>query len=271
MTTHDQPAVHSSGDAQVAAAMEVENGKQIIAYHVSPDLKMPLVRASSERAWMDATRQRFAYRCLPLLMGNQHGWWILSHQKVKIWWDGDDLPENLHIKYAKGSKPPFAAVSHFGHGILTFLIPYLFRTPPGYNMVVRGPTNMPKDGIQALDGIVETDWAVATASMNWIFTRTDTPVVFEKDEPICMVYPVRRGDLESFDTELRSLASNPELERNYLEWSDRRARFNQGLKQADSPEAKQGWERDYFRGRFEGVEAPQHQTKLNLNDFRFKG
>src|SRR3712207_8402233 len=33
------------------------------------------------------------------------------------------------------------ARSHFGSGILTWNLPFLFRTPPGYNLHVRGPAN----------------------------------------------------------------------------------------------------------------------------------
>ncbi|HMZ02762.1 MAG TPA: DUF6065 family protein, partial [Burkholderiaceae bacterium] len=57
--------------------------------------------------------------------------------------------------------------SHFGSGILTFSLPYLFRTSPGYGMLVRGPTNCAKDGAAPLDGIVETDWAPYSFTMNW--------------------------------------------------------------------------------------------------------
>ena len=42
--------------------------------------------------------------------------------------------------------------SHFGYGILTWTLPYLFRTPPDWNLLARGPSNLPKDGIQALEG-----------------------------------------------------------------------------------------------------------------------
>ena len=49
--------------------------------------------------------------------------------------------------------------SHFGDGILTWHLPILFRTPPGYNLLVRGPANYPKDAVSPLEGIVETDWA----------------------------------------------------------------------------------------------------------------
>jgi hypothetical protein len=39
------------------------------------------------------------------------------------------------------------AVSHFGHGILTFHLPCLFRTEPGSSLMVQRPINHPRDGI----------------------------------------------------------------------------------------------------------------------------
>ena len=74
--------------------------------------------------------------------------------------------------------------SHFGEGVITWNIPFLFRTSPGYNLLVRGPSNWIKDGVQALEGIVETDWAVQTFTMDWKFTRPRRWVRFEADEPI---------------------------------------------------------------------------------------
>src|SRR6202000_3160808 len=88
------------------------------------------------------------------------------------------------------------AISIFGSGIVTFTLPFLFRTPPGYNLVAQGPTNRPKDGISALSGIIETDWAESTFTMNWMITRPHHPITFAKGEPICMVFPQKRYEVE---------------------------------------------------------------------------
>ena len=61
--------------------------------------------------------------------------------------------------------------SHFGCGIITFKIPYLFRAPQGYNLLARGPANLFKDGISPLEGLIEVDWAVSPFTMNWKVTR----------------------------------------------------------------------------------------------------
>ncbi len=88
------------------------------------------------------------------------------------------------------------AVSHFGHGILTWRLPFLFRTPVDTDLLMRGPANSPKDGIAPLEGMIETDWSPATATMNWQITRPDHVVRFVADEPIAMIVP-SPGDTSS--------------------------------------------------------------------------
>ena len=51
------------------------------------------------------------------------------------------------IAPAKRDTDQFLPSSHFGNGILTWHLPMLFRTPPGYNLSVRGPANYPKDAV----------------------------------------------------------------------------------------------------------------------------
>jgi hypothetical protein len=49
---------------------------------------MPLEPAVGNRAWMDATDERFAYRCLPLKVANESGWVFRSFHLVLARWDG---------------------------------------------------------------------------------------------------------------------------------------------------------------------------------------
>ena len=146
---------------------------RLTAYRVS-SLPMRLEAACTTRSWMAATDQQFANRCLPLLMANQSGWFVLNCHPLRATWTGDDAIAGLCVEYLDGS-PPYPAISHFGYGVLTWTLPYLFRTSPGYNLLVRGPANWPKDGACPLEGVVETDWAVATFTMNWKLTRPITP------------------------------------------------------------------------------------------------
>src|SRR5439155_14345440 len=120
-------------------------------------------------------------------------------------WDGGPLPEATAIAF-RGAPSPLVR-SQFGDGIVTFSPGYLFRTPPGVGLWVRGPVNAPKDGASALEGVVETDWSPYTFTMNWKLTRPGAAVAFERGEPIAHILPVPRGWLAGFAPRVEPLAS----------------------------------------------------------------
>ena len=116
-------------------------------------------------------------------------------------WDGGPHARNVQLRALDGF-PNLAqfVVTHFAFGIITFHLTYLFRTEPGWNLVATGPANLPKDGIAPLTGVIETDWLPYPFTMNWQMTRPGR-VRFQKDEPICMVYPIAAD--AAADTEAR--------------------------------------------------------------------
>jgi hypothetical protein len=242
---------------------------QLIAYRIHKYPSLPIVPASSQRRWMDQTRERFAYRCLPLLIANQNGWFILNVHKIRVVWTGGDSMESLKIICRAGPpQTPCPAASHFGHGVLTWNLNYLFRTSPGYNLWARGPSNHPKDGITALEGIIETDWSVATFTMNWKVTTPNHPIDFEPGEPICMITPVKRGETETFQPMVRDLDTEPEVAQKFQAWARSRDQFNADLRRADSQAVQQQWQKDYVQGHGPGVTAREHQTKLSVRGFQ---
>jgi hypothetical protein len=160
-------------------------------------------------------------------------------------------------------------LSHFGSGVITFSLPYLFRTPRSVNLWCKGPANWIKDGIQPLEGIIETDWLASTFTMNWKLTRPNHLVFFEEGEPICMIVPVVRGLAESLDPVWAPIETNPELKRQFEQWRDSRDSFNKGLRTREPETVKRGWQRDYVKGELpDGSHAPEHQTRLQLKEFR---
>jgi hypothetical protein len=217
---------------------------------------------------MDATDERYAYRCLPLLIANQAGWFILNEHPFEVIWDGTRALSGVRVRQKdKGTaRPP--VTSHFGEGIITFHIPYLFRTSPGYNLLVRGPSNSPKDGVQALEGLVESDWTSATFTMNWKITRPKRWLRFHKGEPICMLVPQRRGELEAFQPTIADLSSNAELSSAHKRWADSRSQFLAALLVRKTDAVNRKWQKDYFQGRSPGgAGSSQHQTVLHLRSF----
>lgn len=244
---------------------------RLIAFELAAQDDMPVEPAPSDRVWMDESANRYAYRCLPLVIANQAGWIVRSPVDLKVRWNGGPLIADLTLRLPRG-KQETRVFSHFGEGILTFAIPYLFRTPRGVNLWVKGPANWIKDGIQPLEGIVETDWNEATFTMNWKVTRKNHTVCFEQGEPICMIVPVPRGLTESLDPIRQPVESNPKLARAYKKWGDSRAAFNEGLARNDEAAVKSGWQRDYMLGmNADGEPFAEHQTKLHLGRFRHEG
>lgn len=228
--------------------------------------EVPEIRpAPVERDWMDRTPSGFAYRCLPLNIANAHGWEVLLPGRLKARWFGGAGLDTLTFDWDGPAHR--APVSHFGSGILTFHVPCLFRTEKGIDLWVGGSPNRLKHGIQPLTGIVETDWAPFTFTMNWRFTAPGE-VSFEKGEPFCFFFPLSRAVAETCEPAFVPLDRDPETAESFRRWQRERSSFNADLKVEGSRAREQGWQRDYFRGlRPDGTESEDHRTRLRLRPF----
>lgn len=244
----------------------------LVAYYRGHRPTIQIVPAPRWRDWMNETEGRSANRCLPLLVANEAGWFLLNDRRFTAEWNGGRTREDLDVRY-EGVRPRHPATANFGHGILTFTIPYVFRTGPGFELLARGPANMPRDGIAPLDGLVETDWSHSTFTMNWKFTRPGT-VTFEEDDAICMVVPQRRHDLEAFAPEVRSVEDgDPGLAAGWEAFSARRLDSKRqkflALHTTRDPKVLDAWEAEYFRGTMaDGRKFPDHVTKRRLSPFQ---
>ena len=200
-----------------------------------------------------------------MLIANQSGWELRNPCAFTATWFGQENGADVMIVPDKRDADQLLPVGRFGSGILTWHLPLLFRTPPGYNLfLVRGPANYPKDGVCALEGIVETDWASASFSVSWKLTRKLIPVRFEVDEPICMIVPQRRAELEEFTPELRRIESDEDLQRKYELFRrsrDAEKQIEQVVRVTAGEQVE--WQGDYTRGRHTDGEAgtPDHQTR----------
>ncbi|WP_166041321.1 DUF6065 family protein [Sphingosinicella sp. YJ22] len=231
----------------------------------------PRIRpASAKRQWMEETNERYAYRCLPLSIANAHGWEILSPVGFEARWAGGADMESVEIRMDPGHEDHLKPVSLFGYGTLTFHIEGIFRTPPGWNLWVSGSPNSQKDGIQALGGVIETDWSPYTFTMNWRFTRPAHWVRFEENEPIAFIFPVERGRVEQFEPRIAPLDSDLELKRQFETWSKSREAFQKWVVETNPAAPSDKWQKLYYRGLdAEGREgAADHQAKLRVKPFR---
>jgi hypothetical protein len=240
----------------------------MIAYRIPGWSRYPeIVPAPADREWMDEGTKGWANRCLPLRIANQAGWCILNDADFDVIWGGKPALDSLKILPRDKARIPIFANSMFGYGILTISIPFLFRLPPLHNLMVRGPANCFKDGAAPLDGLVEADWTPYTFTMNWKITRAMRPIRFAAGEPICMLTPAPRGDLNRFQGEIRNLQSDPELLAGYATWHEQRvAREKERIESASTE--RRGVQGHYIRGQgYLGEAGSGHQTKLTLKPF----
>jgi hypothetical protein len=230
----------------------------------------PLIRpAPAKRDWMDGTPESFAYRCLPLNIANAHGWELLNPCAFDAQWNGQTDTGAITIRPDAEAPIANAATSLFGQGILTFHIPGIFRTPPGWNLWIGGSPNAPKDGIYPLTGVVETDWSPFTFTMNWRFTRPNHWVHFDAGEPICFFFPVQRALLDDVKPAMAPIEAEPGLLDRFQEWSGGRDAFV--LRMANEPPAAPAdkWQKHYYRGvdMSEKEQIDDHRTRLRLKPF----
>jgi len=243
----------------------VKDKLKITAFEVVEE-PMALRTAQRSRQWIEELPERFGYRCLPLTIANQVGWEVLNPAAFTAKWNGKPGLDAISIRFHDEASSLVG--SHFGHGVLTFTLGYLFRTTKSHNVWVKGPANAPKDGIAPLEGIIETDWAPFTFTMNWQFTRKRHKVTFQKDEPICTVVPYPRHYIGKFDATQQSLNTNPQLYQQYVDWRNDRLAFNEELQQQDSAAAKEGWQRKYMKGQDQKDNVfAGHETKIRVKDF----
>lgn len=225
-----------------------------------------MVPGGPDRQWMDDFGDRHPYRCLPLVIANTTGWELQSPFSFTAWWTGGPQKEDIQVRSDDDTPTETIArfaTSHFTKGVLTFHTGYLFRTEPGWDMWVGGSPNHVKDGIQALSGIVETDWLPFPFTMNWHFTRPGY-VSWKKGEPFCFIMPVAHHALDAIQPVVKSIHSDPELMRQYDAWGQSRNTFLQNLETRDPETLKQGWQRHYFKGEsVTGDQRPEGQVHVN--------
>jgi hypothetical protein len=181
---------------------------------------VPLPR---KRDWMSQTPDGYAYQCMPLNIANEYGWSVLSPAGFTASWNGSDDLDAVKISYDDEGGYEFAQ-SHFGSGILTIGVDFVVRTSQNTSLYVRGIPNELVEGVQPLDAIVETDWLPFTFTYNYKFIKP-CAVRFEKGEPLFSFFPIRRGEIESYNISSTKIQEDEEFYNQYLKYSNARQHY----------------------------------------------
>ncbi len=230
--------------------------------------------ADWQRDWMDATPHRYAYRCLPLTIMNQTGWWINNPVGFTATWRGQTQPGGIDFQFDAAAELWEKWInSQFGEGIITWNTPFLIRTKPeGSRLLISGPANYFKANAHPLTALIESDWITMSFTMNWKIMVPNQPVRFDFGEPLFQAIPLATNicaDLEAASVSYQKLSDNPEILRAYEHWDQDRRRFHeQKIAGAVKPN---DWQKDYFQGRdSSGNEsATHHMTKVKPPAVKF--
>lgn len=212
---------------------------------------------------MAETSDSYAYRCTPLNIANDYGWAALNPAQFTATWNGLESVDAISVIYEDDGEHDFAQ-SHFGHGILTIGVDFLLQTPKGVSTYIRGIPNETIDGLQPLDGIVETDWLPFTFTYNYKFTRPCT-VRFYKDDPLFAFFPINRGEIEGYKISQRSIFEDQDLYKKYEEYAMARDSYFKHPEQVPANFKGQLYYSNAKTPKGERYNAENHTKKVKLN------
>lgn len=246
----------------------------IIAYAipgVKRDLSKIIRPCKPSREWMDNTPGQYAYRCIPLSAANTMGWEILNPVDAEMTWSGADDGDRIDVK---SEKDPFAPQPHFGSGTVTWYLPFLFRTPPDYGLIITGPANQDKQHIVPLDAFVRTDWVPFPFTMNWRITTANKTIRFAAGDAICRVLPYPLALLNEMKIEIRDMQDDPAFMEKVKAWDKQRQVDYQNQKKAEQkweaqgkkPKMKDLWNSQYAKGRGSDDGSAEHQNVFKCAD-----
>ncbi|MBV8202377.1 MAG: hypothetical protein JOZ15_17305, partial [Acidobacteria bacterium] len=181
--------------------MSADRDRDIKAYRLH-DRAVALRPAPRERAWAAAGSAAAA-----ILLdedASAQGWQLLCPCDLAVRWNGGPGTGDLEVSVESADAAGFAR-SELGGGVLTFHPGYLWKTGGGRRLWVRGPVNLPKDGLEPLESIVDTSRFPCTIAVHWRFTRPNQVVRFAAGEPFGTVLLHPEECLETFAPELLGL------------------------------------------------------------------
>lgn len=155
------------------------------------------LKSNIKRDWFS----KHAYKCMPLVIGNQYGFILKSLFDFDVSWNGGNCPSSLVVSSDDpewNSNISQSISSHFGLGILTVSTPFTLRTAKNTNLITINPPNMFKDGVQHMMGVIESDNLRRNFTFNLKITRVNHAIRFKKGEPIGCFMPYPRGFIDQF-------------------------------------------------------------------------
>lgn len=228
-----------------------------------------------ERKWMDDSPEKYAYRCLPLTIGNTTGWDIYPVCDFLVSWSETNQKHQSSLQIHPEEDIKFAA-SSFGDGIFTLHPGYLFRTDENWDLLIMGVPNEIVDWAYPLTGIVETFWNDFTFTINWKMTKFGN-FHWPKERPVARIIPIPHN--YEIESEIKQIKDEPELFKSFTKNAKSRNALIRDLSIAHSEKKDEGrvklnqpkthWEKAYYRGiDAKGNKQYNHIVKRTFPEFK---
>lgn len=208
----------------------IKDDINIKCYYLSTELenssKKFVIPAGKKREWMDQEELSYSYYCGPLVAANQLGYNIIYQNETEVIWNENADYSDIEINHIKQDENFCGCGVHFEIDILTFTFPLLFRTSPGWGLLVSGPANNPIDGLYPLEGLVETNWLPFTFTMNFKIIEKNKLIRIKQYTPICRILPYPLNLNQKTNLTFSNLQDDKKLFADYNAWSKAREDFN---------------------------------------------
>ena len=190
-------------------AFDLEAMRTITAYPLS-DHPVPLRVAPDERSWLNSNTTLAADQAFQT--ANRQGWELCCPYAFEATWNGGPLPEDIDIQSEAPDDAPAFVQSQLGGGLITFHAGYQLKTAGEQRLWVRGPINRPKDGIAALDCLLDTSIVPCTVTVQWQCTRPHQTIRFEAGEPFGTILTAIQSDMEQATLDVAQLDDDDALD-----------------------------------------------------------
>lgn len=144
-----------------------------------------------------------AYRCLPLVIGNQYGFGLRSLYDFSVWWSGGNNPDDVKIAmhdegFYEQNSGLQSVQAHFGMGTFTVQTAFALRTPPNINLMTLDPPNIINDGLRNMTGVIETDNLRRDFTFNLRVTRPNSLVTVKRGDTLSALLPYPRLLIDNY-------------------------------------------------------------------------
>jgi hypothetical protein len=199
MIKYEKPKERLEVDFNLSDRLDLPAGT-LLAITYSDGLKehtynaIECLKGKKKREWF----QDHAYFCLPLTMGNQHGFIVKADTDFAVYWNGGDATDDVTVSIPEGYNGPQQIKAHFGMGTFTITNPWFIRTPRGVNTLVMNPPNMYNHGIIHMTACVETDQLRRDFTFNLRVTKAGEWFHVRKGDPVGYMLPYPRHFIDNY-------------------------------------------------------------------------